>query len=55
MRTQPLSNCEHGTAPNKHCADCEQTKPAYAAQVAKVREMRARVLALTAAPVTTLP
>ena len=42
--TSPLSNCEHGTAPQTFCADCAANKPDYAAQVDKVREIRARLL-----------
>jgi hypothetical protein len=40
-----LKACEHGTALNVYCDDCNSEKPAYAAQVDAVREMRARVLA----------
>jgi hypothetical protein len=45
----PLSACEHGTAPQQFCAGCAESKPAYAAQVSKVEEIRARVLASRAA------
>lgn len=39
----PDELCAHGIAANRHCSICEEEQPAYAAQVAKVREMRSRV------------
>lgn len=40
----PLDACEHGTAPQNFCQGCFDTKSAYAAQVDKVRAIRARVV-----------
>lgn len=43
VEASPLDACEHGTAPQNFCQGCYDTKSAYAAQVDKVRAIRARV------------